>query len=102
MSDHVHSAACCRLTIRTEEPLLLASVGCLVCGRDTTQPVKLMRYGGLVMTDGCEVCKPEPATDEAEPVGASAGNYATSTVMRRMDGSIEVDQCGGCVPGVTA
>ena len=52
MSDHVHSDACCRLTIRTEEPLLLTSVGCLVCGRDTTKPVKLMYY----VTD--EVLKP--------------------------------------------
>ena len=34
--------------------------------------------------------------------GADTGNYATSTVMRRMDGSIEVDQCGVCVPGVPA
>ena len=50
--DHLHSAACCRLTIRTEEPLLLTSISCLVCERDTTEPVKLMRYGGVVMTDG--------------------------------------------------
>ena len=67
--DHLHSAACCRLTIRTEEPLLLSSISCLVCERDTTEPVKLMRYGGVVMTDGCEVYRPE----EAEPVGAGAG-----------------------------
>ena len=33
---------------------------------------------------------------------AGTGNYETSAVMRRLDGRIEVDQCGVCAPGVTA
>ena len=71
MPNHVHSDACCKWGVSTEGPLLLASVRCLNCERDTANPVKLMRYAGVVVTDGCEACRPEPEEDK-EPVGAGA------------------------------
>ena len=39
---------------------------------------------------------------EAHRDPAGTINYEISAVMRRADGSIQVDQCGVCAPGVTA